>query len=359
FVSIAMLTNRILLILALFISILYLLPVVKLFTFLNKRKFFILFLIAFLSRLLMLKIVVVPDVDIFFNLKYRVMEITRFQNPYRVDYQYPQNLSIIPSFYPYGPLLAPLMVPFNFFGDPRYALILSDFITALVLYKLVSPKKTIIKQLVPLIFLYAPQSLFFASVSAVDNIIVALFTLFFYWFYQKKYIFAFLAFSFIGGIKHAYALTIFFTLKNKNPKKVILPFLVFLAIMLISYGIFALWDFDGLKTNLLGTFTSLTNTWIVPASLSFQAFLVKQSIILPQINFQPSIVFGIIPFITIYLVTLLFLERSIYKLALAIAISLFAFIFFSPYALIQYYTVVSALILIALSLSLDPKNLND
>lgn len=350
FVSFAMLTTRILLWLSLLVSIFYLLPHIKFFTFLNKNKFYILFLIAFLVRLLMLKIVVIPDVDIFFNLKYRVMEITRLQNPYRLDYQYPKDISIIPSFYPYGPLLAPLIIPFNVLGDPRYLLIFSDFVTAIVLYKLINKKNIFVRQLIPLIFLYAPQSLFFASLSAVDNIIIALFALFFYWFIRKKYILAFLSLSLVGGIKHAYALTAFFPLKHKSLKKITFPFIVFLAILFISYGIFALWDFTGLKTNLVGTFTTLTDTWIVPASLSFQAFLVKQSIILPQINFKPSILFGIVPFMFIYLISMYFLDKSIYKMALAMAISLFSFIFFAPYALIQYYTVVSSLVLIALCL---------
>lgn len=356
FVSFAMLTTRILLWLSLVISFLYLLPYLRFFTFLNKNKFYILFLFAFLIRFLMLKIVVIPDVDIFFNLKYRVMEITRLQNPYRLDYQYPKDISIIPSFYPYGPLLAPLIIPFNFLGDPRYLLIFSDFITAIVLYKLVNKKHIIFKQLIPLIFLFAPQSLFFASLSAVDNIIVALFALFFYWFMRKKYLLAFLILSLVGGIKHAYVLTAFFTLKNKSLKKITLPFIIFLSILLTSYGIFALWDFTGFKTNLVGTFTTLTNTWIVPASLSFQALLVKQSLILPQINFKPSILFGIIPFMFIYLICIYFADRSNYKIALAMAISLFSFIFFAPYALMQYYTVVSSLILIALCLSLDREN---
>lgn len=355
FLSLAMVSARLLLWFSLCISFLYLLPQIRL-RFLNllyKHKFFLLIALAILLRLLMLKIVVIPQVDIFFNLKYRTMEILHLRNPYRLDYQYPQNIPIIPSFFPYGPLLLPLILPFNLlFKDPRYLLIASELITALVLYKLLDKERKL-RQLVPLLFLYNPQALFFASLSAVDSIMIGFFSLFFYWFKQKKYYPAFLALTFVGGIKHAYALTSVFTLKNKNNKRIIVPFIMFVLILFISCGAFWVWDSQGLEKNLLGTFTTLTHTWIVPASLSFQAFLTKQTIVSPWLNFKPSIIFGLIPFFFVSTLTFFCLKKSLYKMSLAMAIALFSFIFFAPYALIQYYTVVSSLTLIAFCLSLD------
>ncbi len=358
FVSLAMCLTRFLLFLAFGLSLFYLISIPGTFTFLKKYKFVFLFIIALALRLLMLKIVTIPEVDIFYNLKYRSMEILNVKNPYRTDYLYPKNIPIIPSFYPYGPLLLPLVIPFNFLGDPRYLLIISDILTALILYKLLHKEK-ILRELIPLLFLFNPQALFFASLSAVDNVIIVLFALFFYWFKRKKYYLAFLSLTFIGGIKHAYIMTAIYSLRYRLNKRVISAFLMLSSILLGSYGIFALWDINGIKTNLLGTFTTLTNTWIVPASLSFQAFLTKQSIVSPWLNFKPSIIFGIIPFIIISLIVFFYQDKSLYKMCLAMAISLMAFIFFAPYALFQYYTVVSSLILIALSLSLRIGNNSD
>lgn len=353
FISLAMLITRMLLWSALVFATFYLLPKSSKFKFLHEKKFIFLILIAIFTRFLMLKIVIVPEVDIFFNLKYRAMEIMQLRNPYDLSYKYPPNIPASPKHYPYGPLSLLVLVPFNLLGDPRLLIIFSDLGVAYLLYRLLD-KEGVIQELIPLIFLYHPQSLFFASLSAIDNVIVMFLALFFYWYKKQKYFLAFLALSFVGGIKHAYMLIYVFVLKFLRPKKVILASLASGSILLASYAIFIIWDFAAFYNNLFSTFASFTKSWIVPASLSIQAFLKKQSDVTPflnSLNFQPTILFTVIPSALVSIIILFYLPKSLFKLSLAMAISLLTFFLFAPYALFQYYFVVSSLVLIAFCLA--------
>ena len=350
FVSLAMLSARLLLWLALLISLLYIIPAPFFLRHVNRIKFFILTFIAVFLRFLMLKIVLFPQVDIFFNIKFRAMEILSLHNPYSLSYTYPPNLAPLPSHYPYGPLSLIVLLPFNLMGDPRLAIIAADIITTVLLY-LLNKKGSPSREMIPLLYLYHPQALFFAILSALDNIIVSLLAIFFYLFQKKKYYMAFLALAFIGGIKHAYTPLMIFPLRMGLSRKILLPFLVAFAFLGTSYGIFILWDLPGIKHNLLDVFAAFPQTWLVPASLSVQSLLTKQSIVTPQLNFKPSILFGLVPFVIVFLSTFIFSGKSLYRIALGIILSFSTFVFFAPYALFQYYFLISSLVLIAMSLN--------
>src|SRR3989344_3781189 len=151
----------------LLISFSYFIKMPKRFVILKNIKFWVFIFIAFFLRILMIWSSPSPLIDVYGIQKLAPKAILEGKNPYSIVYHFPWQKEPL-DVYSYGPAVIILDMPAVFLmGDPRYTMVFAEIGTALLFYlmikknnKLIFRKWPQIAELLPLIFLFNPRSLF-------------------------------------------------------------------------------------------------------------------------------------------------------------------------------------------------------
>jgi len=189
--------SRTLLMIAIVISFLYVFDFSKWLFSLNKLKFWLLLVIAVALRILMIWSSPAPYIDVFYIQKIAPIALISGVNPYSILYPklYPTEM---PDVYSYGPAVIFLDMPAVFLtGDPRYTMVVAEIGTALLVYLMLRKgaglflkKGFRVAELLPLIFLYNPASLFIIEQAWVDPLLIFILTLFIFLLFhlRKKFL---------------------------------------------------------------------------------------------------------------------------------------------------------------------------
>lgn len=178
--------NQTILGICLAVSYLYLHTRSSIFTFIFKYKYQFLLITAILLRFFMIRSSPSPIIDVFDQLKYGSLGMVSLQNPYQMTFpkiytvQNPTSFAYLP-----GSLffLAPFVILLN---DPRYGIALGDIGFAIVLYLLLKKSDPIKGQLLSLIYLFNPMSLFVIEQSWLDPLTAFFIAIFIYTFIKNK-----------------------------------------------------------------------------------------------------------------------------------------------------------------------------
>ncbi len=343
--SIAMWIGRLLMFTSTLVSVFYIIDAksVKIFTFIGRNKFIIMLILSFLIQLSLLKIVKVPDVDIYRITKYGPLQLLSGQNPYVSS---GGNYEA----YTYGPASVFLFAPFDFvLHDPRYLLILSNFFVAFALYKIsrmyFSRKEE--AEILSLLYLFHPRYANLLNSTSTDVVIVGLLALALLGFASKRIYWFGIGLGLLFGVKILYAVPFLFLLKYRNfPFRK--TFIAGAVTLLLLYVPFLISNSNAfIYSSILFHFKQTETLFLQKAVVTLGAFINRQWSYFPSSN-----IFMIVNLIT---VTLLWLKiKSTNKFDGVLVIIGFVFLiclFLSQQALPGYYFVASSLLLFALSFS--------
>ncbi len=202
----------------------------------TKYRYAVLLFFALLLRILILFASPSPRIDTFFILKEAPLALLSGFSPYAISYsKVYQNVE--PNYYSYWPASFLLEVPFvTLFSDPRILFVFADIGAALLLYLL--GKKTRIAELLSLIYLFRPNSLFIIEQSWLTPLAFFFIVLSFYLVSRFKVNAAAIVWGLLVGLKPDYVLAIpFFWFLTRFDKKALLIFLITLAIIVLPFFI--------------------------------------------------------------------------------------------------------------------------
>lgn len=165
-----------------------------------KSRFLSLVSIAVLLRVLLLISSPNPWIDVFHFLNYGAKALVMGKNPYSIIYPH-IYINVFPNYYGYLPGTLILTLPAALiFNDVRYTFVLAEILSALFLFKLgirsvggrkdtvvddVAANRSII-ELLPLIYLFNPISLFILEQAWIEPLMVLFLVLFAYYFYATE-----------------------------------------------------------------------------------------------------------------------------------------------------------------------------
>ena len=174
--------SRTILIGGMILAFLYVFDFLK-WSFIYKFRFLALLLIAVALRFLMIFSSPSPYIDVYYIQKIAPKALLSGINPYSI--MYPKLYPETPDVFSYEPAVILLNMPAVLVtGDPRYTLVFAEIGTALLLFlmlkksRFLKGRKSEIAEILPLIFLYNPRSLFILEQAWVDPLIIFLITLF-------------------------------------------------------------------------------------------------------------------------------------------------------------------------------------
>jgi hypothetical protein len=222
------------------------------FKYLNKNKFIFLILLAIMLRIMIVSYSPAPKIDVFYIFQGGSGAILNGLNPYSQNFQDVYSADECRAIFSdpnchndmfaYFPSNLLFFVPaYRFFGDYRYAnIILVSLVALFIFYS--NRKKGVdpmISELISLLILYAPLSLYVLEQGWVDQLSMALLLLSVFLFYYNKY-FAYLVFGIFLASKQYFLIFLIFLFKNLfKDKKIIISLITFLLILLP----FVLWNF--------------------------------------------------------------------------------------------------------------------
>lgn len=167
------------------LSLLYIREGIKSISFIYRYKFVILMVVAFVLRVLMIISSPHPKIDVFDQLSIGSAGLLEFKNPYQLTFP-KVHADQIPVLFGYFPGSVLILSPFKLlFGDHRMIFAMADIGSAFLLFKLlnkrmINDKKNIVAEIVPLIFLYNPISLFVIEQSWLEPLMTFFTFLFVY-----------------------------------------------------------------------------------------------------------------------------------------------------------------------------------
>lgn len=300
-----------------------------------KNSCLIMVLIAFIARFMMVWGSPDPKIDVYDFLKLGAIGFTQGINPYANTYT-PMYKGTIPDYYAYLPGTLFLTTPFVFLlNDPRYAHIMADLLVVLLLFKLVKSKD---RYIYPLLFLYNPGALIILEASWTEPIILALITLTVYLNFKKRVILTAIIFGFSIATKQYVLLLIpIFTNLMKMKLRFILLSLVTAAVVILP---FYLMDPAEFKHDVIDVIASEPPR---PWTLVFVSILDKFD--LTYNSYLQFLLTGlfIIPF---YFQKKLTLGKLLYSSAFI----LLASFYFNKLGAVNYYYIVSQLVLLGRAL---------
>jgi len=317
-----------------------------------KYKYLILLLISFIIQITLIRIMKVPNIDVYQVLRFGPPRVISFENPYEtgVTTSNLESEDFGYNHYAYGPTTIFLFLPFDLiFKEPRYLLILANFLTAFALYKISAKfwgdKK--VGELLSLIYLFSPRLPYFLTFSWTDSLIVAQIALALLFFSNKRVIASGVFFSLALGIKIFYSLPILFFLKNKDyiNKKFILAGL---ATSLTIHLPFAIDNWRAMYISIVSINTGgEVFAQIQRFSLTLATLLDRQFMYYPpQLTF-PILVGGAVVFFWLTISSTLTTARTLATVSLVFIIT----VFLGPIANANYYFTGSQLILLAIAFS--------
>lgn len=352
--SLAMWLNRLLMFLVILLIGLYFFkkPGNKFLILIYQRKFIILLLMSFLIQLTLLRIVRVPDVDIYNIVKYGSLRFANGISPYDSPGTNPslQFNQIHYEFYTYGPASVLLFLPFVIlFQEPRILLIVCHFIVIYCLYKLSLGSKQTMKeaQLLVLLYLFHPRYPNFLMYSVTDVVIVGLLALAIWLISIKKIKAAAITLALLVGTKIFYGIPLIFLLKYKSLNKMTLIIFGMTTITLIYLPFLLMNPRYLIESTVTFHLLQVHTLELQQRVVTFASFLNRQW------NVFPSPIYFLIANISL-IVIFWFLIRPTDKLDRIMIVTGLVFItsiFFSQQALPGYYFVGSFFLLLALALS--------
>lgn len=359
FLSLAMWVNRFAMFLAPLTILLYFAEKVNqpFLSFLQKNKYAFLIVISLVIQLTLIRIAKVPDIDVYRVLKYGPLRALSFQNPYQTGAV--NSLFISKDFgyryFAYGPATIILFLPFDvLLREPRYLLVLANFLAAFSLYKISMKnwrdEKT--AEVISLIYLFNPRLVSFLTFSLTDSLIIALLFCGILFFLNRKLVTSGILLSLTLSIKVFYGLPFLFLLKDKAffSRKLILAGALTFALLHLP---FALLDWQAIYKSIVTlNVGSEVFGQLGKYSLTFATFVDRQFRYYP-----PQFIFPIIEIlvIIIYWITIS-RNLTLTKTLAAVSLVFITTIFLGPIANSNYYFTGSQILLLAIS-TFDVKNL--
>lgn len=360
FLSLAMWVNRFAMFLAPLTVLLYFAEKINR-PFLNilyRNKYAFLIIISLIIQLTLIRIIRIPDIDVYRVLRYGPPRIMALENPYETGVT---NLLLSSKnfgyhFYAYGPATIFLFLPFDLLlHEPRYLLILANFLAVFALYKISKKfwRDNKIAEIISLIYLFNPRQAFFLTFSLTDDLITSLLFLGILFFVNRKFITSGVLLSLTLSIKVFYGLPFLFFFKNKtfiNRKLILAGAVIFAALHLP----FILLDSQAIYKSLVSInvggeiFTQLGKY-----SLTLSTFLDRQFKYYPPPFVFPLLVICALIVFWIFISHTLNLGKTLTIVSLVFITT----IFLGPVANSNYYFTGSQILLLAIA-TFDVKNLN-
>jgi hypothetical protein len=323
------------------------------------KKFNIVFLalaiIIFTVKTLMIVSSPSPLIDVFDFLKYGSLELLSLGNPYAAFYHQIYS-SIKPDYYAYFPFMLVFTTPFVFlFKDPRFAFIFCELAVFVLLnrskkFRTGSKQNKQLARILSLIFLYNPISPFLIEQSYTEPFIVLQLILFVLLLIYNKKILASILVGFSLATKQYYVVIFPAIIKILKPA---MKHMVFMATAFLLVMVpFFLWDSHEFLTDTVFYQFRLPPRY---EGLSFTGLLKNRF----GINYQPFL------FIAVFLVSYTFVlakiiknNYSLHRIFFGLVFVLFTFFYFNKWSFVNYYYLISSLILFSLWLviSKDKKN---
>lgn len=358
FLSLAMFLERFLLIACFLLSLSYFLPLATSRTWpkIFKLRFPLLFLFAFLIRIALLRVHLIPSVDVFHLMKNGPLALLSGKNPYLNPYSVKtlkDSWQEAYEAYVYGPASLFWFLPFDYFlKDPRWLIILAELIVGLLIRFLLKDLKgelAVLKELLPLIFLFNP--LFYKMV--VDANMESLLFLFFLVGFmvlvsKQAWWTAYFWFGTAIAMKWTYGLGLFF-IKHQKRKRYFLGAGVLIFTILLYYYPFLKLDSEALYKSLVKHEMRGGLQWLFKSSLTWQTFCFR------QFHTVPPLLIWAAPVGIIFLLLRWKTKNNLVSLSLNMGGGLLAFYLLSHQGLFNYYMFVSFCLLLAIVFSLFPK----
>lgn len=320
-----------------------------------KSRFIFLLCIAFVLRILMIIASPHPTIDIFTILKEGTQTLLSGVNPYTVIFSqvYP---NVVTKLYGYWPVAILLQIPtIILFHDPRVLLILSDMLSALLLYRFTGRNEK--GQLLSLMYLFRPNSLFITEQSFMAPLEFLFIFLCVYLLRaasKKKYAHLVIGFllGLLTGVKFHYALLIPFFLFVADKRKLVLGSALALTIFVMP---FVLWDFRAFYENTILSFFELTTKHTnVPVYRSMNLNALQHIFTGKDIPFALSffLIGGVFSVLMYSLYRLRSLSEQVYRQVWLLSIILFYLFFYLLFqnAFIHYYYVLTGLLLLLIAM---------
>lgn len=333
-------TNIGLILISYFLLILNLILTLKLINDRNDRTrintFIFIIITLFLLRVFMVLSSPKPYIDIFDFLQKGALGLLHGKNPYQLIYtKFYSNFT--PDYYSYLPGMLFFTLPFvAVTSDPRYTFVVAEIISALIIWKLTTPKKDSL--VFPLIVLNNPMSLFLIEQSYIEPLTLCLFMFTAYFYMKKKNIPLSMTFGLMLATKQymPFIIPAFYKLISVFKQKISILLGVILTAIIITLPFF-LWSpkdfikdtvdlYINVKPRYEGlSFFSLLRLFGIDYNIFLSFFLML---------IFPSLVF--------------FFQRKYNGLSLYFYISSFCFLvffYFNKQAFVNYYYLTSQLLL--------------
>lgn len=306
-----------------------------------RLTFLLLVVTGLVWRVMMLVSSPAPRIDTFDLLRQGPRNFLEGKNPYEENYTQLYG-GITPNYYSYSPFTLYLFAPADLmFGDPRVTYIAADLLVVLLMFRLLVSVK-VAKYLLPLMYFYHPARSFIHEQAWMDPLIFLALVLLVYTGITKGVLARF-SFVFIGlflGMKHTMViLAPLFWFSKKAGAKITIGALVFIA---VAFAPFVVWSPGAFWEDMVKFYIDY------PAridSLTVNSYLAR--------NFNLSLPLPLAGVFGGGLMFLLIRRKAVlwWSFILGVAVFLFAFFLFNKLAFVNYYFLVSSLLLLSASLA--------
>lgn len=348
----AMVLNRFTIFFATFLSIFYFSTIQKskILNFFQKYKFPLFIICAIVIHLTVLRVVRIPDIDLYSILKNGPVDLLQFKNPYET-YTYSLSLKAQDfryTHYAYGPASLFLFLPFDIiFKEPRYLLFIANFVTAYCLYKISKgiSKNQHASELLALIFLFIPRNVHFFTLSFTDILITSLFAIAMLAVYKKKVFVTAVGISLLLGVKIFYGFPLIFLLKNKWFRQFKLIGLTILLVAIYHLPFFILNPYAMYKSMVDINTGQKTTLFLQQNTITFGTFVSRQfSAFPPDYFFYSMLIFWIILFWLIFKKS-----QDISNTLIKVSFAFTTMLFWGPIAMANYYFFASSILLFSIA----------
>lgn len=306
-----------------------------------RLTFLLLVVIGLVWRVMMLVSSPAPRIDTFDLLRLGPKYLLEGKNPYEGSYT-PMYAGVTSDYYSYSPFTLYLFAPADLmFGDPRVIYIAADLVVVLLMFRLLASQK-VAKYLLPLVYFYHPARSFIHEQAWMDPLIFLSLVLLVYA-GIKQGVWARFSFVFLGlflGMKHTMViLAPLFWFSKKAGAKITLGALVFIA---LAFAPFVVWSPGAFWDDMVKFYLDY------PArldSLTVNSYLVR--------NFNLSLPLPLAASFWVGLMVLLIRRKAVlwWSFILGVAVFLFAFFLFNKLAFVNYYFLLSSILLLSAALA--------
>lgn len=286
-----------------------------------------------------------PTVDTVIVLKEAPLMLLSGKNPYSSTFTQVYK-DIKPNYYNYLPFSFFYALPFVLvFHDPRFLIIFSNLLSALIIYKLFNKEdKDKIINIFVLTFLFLPRSFYMLEHAYLDPVIFSFFLLFLYFFISKnKSQFSYLFLGLFFSIKQPPILVLPLLLKEKNILKGFFK-IPNLILFLLPFSLPVFYLLINSKAFIENIFTGLNPSKITSP--------ISESLTLPTLLKYFSLPANIAYLIGLIMLLVTFVYIFITKKSLIFKIALFflSFNYFTYHAFFNSYFLVIEFLLLGLAI---------